>query len=602
MGNTEDEMRIDQVFLSLNLLKDAIGVAVNEAVTSLAEVGNQADTIHHMLWSVIRLDCSLYGRPFLRIAADVSKNLKSALTLIRKCKRRSILRRIVTIVTQADFRKIQRLLDASIGDLRWLRSIFDYDVGGGSIELSLPPIVSNDPVLAWVWSFIAAIHFGPLSDQMEAATELASLAQDNDRNKKIIAEEGGVVPLLKLLNHGSSADAQIAAATALFHLANIQERVRLIAQELDIQMIIRILGEFPMRVQIWVANLVARMAEHDPVAKEEFGRTNVFIRSRMEDMIFRSRTENVISLLVTLVSSGNFVDARINKEIKRTSNLNYRRDLSSPLSSYWDSNHKIKNESVNPVVQHKLKISCAEALWMLASDSVANSRRITETKGLLCLAKLIENEPGDLQFYCLMTIMAITAAAESNAELRRAAFKTNSPAAKSVVDQLLRVIEAWDIPSLQLPAVRSIGSLARTFPSRATRVIGPLVELLSHANQDVATEAAISLGKFACPENYICFVHSKTIIEFDGVPPLMRLLRSGDRPQLHGLILLCYLAMHAGDSEALEAARVLTALEGAADRAVAALHPKLKELVPQAIYHLQIHRTGAHPHRPSYVP
>ncbi|GFY91418.1 armadillo repeat only 1 [Actinidia rufa] len=170
--------------------------------------------------------------------------------------------------------------------------------------------------------------------------------------------------------------------------------------------------------------------------------------------------------------------------------------------------------------------------------------------GLLCLAKHIAKEPGELQFCCLMVIMEITAAAESNDKLRRAAFNTNSPAAKAVVDQVLRVIEEFDVPSLQLPAIKSIGSLVRTFPSRETRVIGPLVEQLFHTNPDVATEAAISLGKFSCPENFVCSVHSKTIIEFDGVPPLMRLLRCGDRPQLHGLILLCYLAMHAGGSEA----------------------------------------------------
>ncbi|XP_057493058.1 uncharacterized protein LOC130778554 [Actinidia eriantha] len=584
MASTQDKRLMDKLLLSPIRLSDRIRAAVSGAAifeAECAEVGNQADIINRMLRAVARFDCSLYNRPVCRIVPEVSRNLKHALTLVRKCRRRSIFRRVVTIVTHADFQKIQSLLDASIGDMRWLLSIFSYDEGGGSIELSRPPIAGNDPVLTWVWSFISTIYFGPLSDQVEAATELASLAQYNDRNKKIIVEEGGVVPLLKLLNHASSADAQIAAAIALFHLADNQERVRLIVEELDIQMIIRVLGKFPIRVQIRVVNLVARMAEHDPVAKEGFGRTNV------------------ISLLVMLVSSKNFNDVRINREMERNLNLNHRRDLSSSLLS--DSDYRIEKESENPVVHHKLKISCAEALWMLASDSVPNSRRITETKGLLCLAKLIENEPGDLQFNCLMTIMAITAAAESNAELRRAAFKTNSPAAKAVVDQLLRVIKEWDIPSLQLPAIRSIGSLARTFPSRETRVIGPLVERLSHANQDVATEAAISLGKFACPENFLCSMHSKMIIEFDGVPPLMRLLRSGDRPQLYGLFLLCYLAMHAGDSEALEEAGVLTALEEAADCAVAASHPKLKELVPQAINCLQIYCAGAHPLGQSYT-
>ncbi|PSS28520.1 Armadillo repeat-containing protein [Actinidia chinensis var. chinensis] len=594
MASTEEEKPIDQVLLYPIQLSDRIREVANNAATFHAEcteVGNQTNRINYMLRSVVRFSGSMYERPVRRIAADVSKNLKRALTLVRKCRRRNILRRVVTIVTRADFLKIRSLLEASIGDMIWLLSIFDYDEGGGSIELSLPSIASNDPVLAWVWSFIAAIQFGPLSDRIEAATELASLAQDNDRNKKVIAEEGGVVPLLKLLNHASPPDAQIAAATALVHLANSQERVCLIVEELDIQILVQVLEESPMRVQIWVANLVARLAE------QNHSLTAIY------------RMQNVIRPLVTLLSRNSFVDVRIDKDIEMNSKSNQRRDLSSLSSSSYSKhssqggNRKRERDGDNPVVEHKLKISCAEALWMLVSNSKAldcfeDIRILTETKALLCLATLIAKEPGELQFNCLMVIMEITAAAESVDNLRTA-FRTNYQATKAVVDQLLRVIKELDMPSLQLPAIRSIGSLARTFPSRETRVISPLVERLSHANQDVATEAAISLGKFTCPENFVCSVQSKAIIEFDGVPPLMRLLRSGGRPQIHGLILLCYLAMHAGDSEALEDARVLTALEGA-HRTAAAQHSKLKELLPQAIHRLEIYRAGAHPHIQSY--
>lgn len=200
-----------------------------------------------------------------------------------------------------------------------------------------------------------------------------------------------------------------------------------------------------------------------------------------------------------------------------------------------------------------------------------------------------------------MAIMEITTAAELSVDLRRAAFRNNSPAAKAVVDQLLRLIKEFDSPSLQIPSIKSIGSLARTFPARETRTIALLVERLCHENQDVATEAAISLGKFACPENFLCVQHSKTIIEFNGVPPLMRLLRAGERAQLHALILLCYLAMHAGNTEDLEQARVLTALEGV-DCTVVPQNHELRELVPKAIYHLNLYQASVHPHRQPYAP
>lgn len=595
----QHEKRIEEILSFPILLSDQIGEAVKEAESfkfECSEVGKQVERLCQMLRSAARLATtgpSFYDRPLRRIAAEVSKNLEKSLTLVKKCRRRSILRRVVTIVSVADFRKLLALLDSSVADMKWVLSIFDGGAAGGGIVLSLPPIASNDPIISWVWSFIASLYMGQLQDKIEAANELASLAKDNDRNKQIIVEEGGVSPLLKLMKDSSSLDGQIAAAFALFNLANDQERVQGIIDELGVPIIVHVLGDSPMKVQIRVANLVAKMAEHCPHAQEDFAR------------------ENVIRPLVTFLSFDLFVDdlfvddsklklgkqsihslVQINKEMERK-NLYKPGFGSSSLSKYYSEgsskggNNRKERENEKPEVKLKLKTSCAEALWMLARGSVPNSRRITETKGLLCLAKIIEIEEGELQRNCLMTIVEITAAAESNADLRRAAFKTNSPAAKAVVDQLLRIIQESDDPSLQVAAIRAIGSLARTFPARETRVLGPLVELLGHRDQDVAAEAAASLGKFTCPDNFLCVDHSKTIIEFRGVPPLIRLLRDNEEAQLHSLILTCYLAIHAGKSDELERAGVLNALEGV-DRALIFQHPELKELIPQAIYHLSV--------------
>ncbi|XP_051144193.1 uncharacterized protein LOC127260502 [Andrographis paniculata] len=589
------EKRIEELLSFPILLSDQIAEAVNEADSfklDCSEVGKQVERLCQMLRSAVRLATSttagatFYDRPLRRIATEVSKNLDKSLILVKKCRRRSILRRVVTIVSAADFRKLLLLLESSVADMKWVLSIFDSGGTGGGI--TLPPIASNDPIISWVWSFIASLHMGQLPDKVEAANELASLARDNDRNKQIIVEEGGVSPLLKLLKDSSSVEGQTAAASALMNLANDKERVQTIIDGLGIPVIVQVLGDSPMKVQIKVANLVATMAKHCPHAQEDFAR------------------ENVIRPLVTLLSFDLFVDdhklkigkqsihsiVQINKEMEKK-NL-YKPGLGSSLSMHYSEgsskggNHRKERENEKPEVKLQLKISCAEALWMLARGSVPNSRRITETKGLLCLAKLVETEEGELQYNCLMTIMEITAAAESNPDLRRATFKTNSPAAKAVVDQLLRVIKESSDPGLQIAAIRAVGCLSRTFPARETRVIGPLVELLGHRNTDVATEAAISLGKFACPENFLCVEHSKTIIEFRGVPPLMGLLRGGsERVQLHALMLASYLAINAGKSEELERAGVLNAIEGV-DRAFVAQHPELKEWLSQAIIHLSV--------------
>ncbi|VFQ59475.1 unnamed protein product [Cuscuta campestris] len=606
-----EEKRIEVLTFPI-LLSEQIKDSVKEADAfklECFEIGKQVDRLSQMLRSVARLCTSIsgpvYEKPIRRIVTEVSKNLDRALTLVRKCKRRNVLRRVVTIVSAADFRKVLSLLESSVADMKWLLTIFDCDGGGGGIVLSLPPIASNDPIVSWVWSYISSLHLGQLNDRIEAANELSSLAKDNDRNKKIIVEEGGISPLLKLLKDSSSPEAQVAASIALFNIANDEERVRAIIDQMGIPIIVQVLGDSPMRVQIWVANLVARMAEYSPLAQEEFARENV-IRPLVTLMAYDILMDD-LKLKVGKQSIHSIV--QINKEMEKKSlgSYSYKHTLGSPLSRHFSEgssrggNHRKERENEKQEVKLKLKVSCAEALWMLAKGSISNSRRITETRGLLCLAKLVETEQGELQLNCLMTIMEITAAAESDADLRRAAFRTNSPAAKAVVDQLLQVIKESNSPKMQVSAIRSIGCLARTFPARETRVIGPLVEQLSNRNLDVAAEAANSLGKFACSKNFLHAEHSKTIVEFNAVPPLMRLLRGNERSQFRGFVLLCYLASHASNNDALDQARVRTVLEGA-DRALFIQHPELRELMSNATYHLNVYHSGLLPQHQSFSP
>ncbi|XP_062027924.1 uncharacterized protein LOC133743872 [Rosa rugosa] len=607
----ENDEKTLQEELSLPiLLADRVLKSAHEAESfkpECADLAHQVDRLSQMLRSAVRIaaaSASLYERPVRRIAADVAKNLDRALTLVRKCKHSGVLRQVFSITSTADFRKVSNLLESSIGDMKWLLSVFESD----GANLSLPPIASNDPILSWVWSYIATIQMGQLRDRVEAASSLVSLARDNDRNKKIIVDEGGVTPLLKLLKEGSSAEAQIAAANALFHIATDQERVRTVIELNGIPMIVSVLGDSPMRVQAAVVRLVAEMAELDPIAQEDFARENVtrpLVSLLAMDTVLdepkpQSGKPSIHSLVINkeLVGKG----ANSSSRLGSFSSNHYHSDGSSRGGHYRKDRER---EVESPEVKLKLKVGCAEALWKLCRDCLLNSRKVTETKGLICLAKIVEKEVGELQLNCLMTVMEIAAVAESNPELRRSAFKPNSPAAKAVVDQLMRVIQEESNPDLQIPAIKAIGSLARTFAARETRIVGPLVARLGNENVDVATEAAIALEKFVCLENFNRVEHSKTIIEFDGVPSLMRLLKATDRTNelahMHCLELLCYLALHVGNSKALEQAQVLSTLEGGARSAVAQ-NPDLKELFFKAIHHLSLYQPGAHPHRQTYMP
>lgn len=56
--------------------------------------------------------------------------------------------------------------------------------------------------MCFIWEHIAILCTGSVNDRSDAAASLVSLARDNDRNGKLIIEEGGVGPLLKLLKEG----------------------------------------------------------------------------------------------------------------------------------------------------------------------------------------------------------------------------------------------------------------------------------------------------------------------------------------------------------------------------------------------------------------
>ncbi|XP_050378205.1 uncharacterized protein LOC126795407 [Argentina anserina] len=177
---------------------------------------------------------------------DIAKDLDLTLALVRKCRHISVLRQVFSITTTADFRKVSALLESSIGNMKWLLSVFKSD----GANLSLPSIASNDPILRASLDVVApwrreearrargwwqrsrdaqgtAVRHGCLEidDRREAkgrgtreargvacgeargvverggedhVAPAEEIIGDSDRNKKIVVDEGGVTPLLKL--------------------------------------------------------------------------------------------------------------------------------------------------------------------------------------------------------------------------------------------------------------------------------------------------------------------------------------------------------------------------------------------------------------------
>lgn len=211
-----------------------------------------------------------------------------------------------------------------------------------------------------------------------------------------------------------------------------------------------------------------------------------------------------------------------------------------------------------------MKAMAAKALWKLARGHPGVCKSITESRALLCFARLLEKGDGGagthLQFYSAMAIMEITRVAAHNLALRQSAFKPSSPPAKAVAEQLLCIVRKGGYDDLLLPCITSLGCLSRTFTASETRVIGPLVRLLDDREPPVTKEAIVALTKFACTENHLHVNHCKAIVDDGGARHLVQLVYLGDELQIEALILLCYIALHVPESEEVAQAGVLAVL------------------------------------------
>lgn len=637
-------------------LTEQIRKAVEQADSFRQECENlqkQVDKIAQLLRTAARYSTSgsggLYERPTRRIMTEVEKALEKALALVKKCKRSGVLKRVITITSATDFRRVNIGIESSIGDLKWLLNVSASgddrsDYGG------LPPVVATDPILALIWEQVARVQSGTADQRADGAADLATLARDNERNGKIIIEEGGLPPLLKLLREGTGTG-QENAARALGALASDEQRVLEMVRQGAIPVFLHILANGPMTAQINVAWAIAQMASHSVDAQNGFasnGAIRLLVAHLVHDLDEPSKTSSKVSIHTVVASSlakkGTGKDdkklagpkptgqdgwseddtrtatdgvtkqsgpdgyrrspEKANIPLKPTGYTvaNTRGGLSKPGSgpnhpSSIGENGKMRRkerENEDPELKAHLNAEAAHALWKLAEKNIKNSKSITDTRALLCFAQLIEQGQDGVQRNCVMAVMEIAMAAEQDPELKRAAFKTNSPAAKAVVQQLLRLVEEGEA-DLQVACLKSIGCLARIFPA-ATTVIKPLASQLSSREPVVAAAAAAALVKFVESENYLRVEHARSIVGSSVVPPVVQMVYFGEgEAQLHALKLLCYLAIHVGDSELLGDA--LPALgEASRNSSFKLQEPSVRALMADAIQRLEIYQAGSRKH------
>ncbi|KAK9051927.1 hypothetical protein SSX86_028555 [Deinandra increscens subsp. villosa] len=589
-----------------------------------ADIKTKTEKLATLLRQVARVSNDLYERPTRRIVNETEQALEKALHLIYKCSRNG-LRRVFKIIPSAVIRRTQQQLENSIGDVSWLLRVSTPSDDQDDEYLGLPPIAANEPTLCLIWEQIATLCSGTMEERAEGAASLVSLARDNERYGKLIIEEGGVPPLLRLAKEGKE-DGQENAARAIGLLGRNPESVEHIINSGVCAIFAKILKYSPMKVQLVVAWAVSELAANYPKCQEHFLQNNV-IRLLVGHLAFETIQEHSryaiaskhsmsIHSVVIANSDTNTGNEEHEKGPAVTHPAGMRgNDMHNVVANTMveksgksrnDRSHNSRNnrrqvtlvgasirsrELEDPTTKSQMKAMAARALWYLCSGNVTICKSITESRALLCFAVLLEKGEYEIQYNSAMALTEITAVAEQHVELRHSGFKPTSPAARAVVDQFLKIIKNANSDFL-VSSIQSIGHLARTFRATETRIIPPIVRLLDNTETDVSTEAIITLIKFACPDNFLHVNHCKTIIDVGGPKHLIQLTYFGEQAlQALALILLCYLAMHVPDSETLAQDEVLVVLEWALKQGHFTQQSSLETLVVEAKQRLEIYQS-----------
>ncbi|TVU04622.1 hypothetical protein EJB05_47745, partial [Eragrostis curvula] len=599
----------------------------------------------------------LYERPARRILEETEKALDKTGLLLDRCRAQGLVSRIFTIIPAGSFKRMGYLLDNSVADLIWILRVSSSSGNGdddGDDYLGLPPIAQNEPILFLIWEQIGVLQTAGLEARGDAAASIVSLARDNERYGRLIIEEDGVPPLLRLIKEGG-AEAQESAALAIGLLGRDPECVDLMIVAGVCTSFAKILKDAPMKVQGMVAWAVSELAASHPKCQDAFLQHNV-IRLLVSHIAFETVQEHskyavaskmsIHSVLMDKKNNNNAADTSSDAASTTTTTMAAKPTVAGPPTSSCNAlfgtsltvggggarssagaaetcssssstntaaalgaasvaatkqhnaslsattNTTRAREFEDPDTKAYLKAHAARALCTLATGNAAVCKSITESRALLCLSVLLEKSNGDVQYNSAMTLLEICRVAEQNPELRRSAFKPTSPAARAVVDQLLRVVEKADYDELLVPCITCLGCLSRTFRATETRVIGPLVRLLDERETDVTLEAAVALAKFASMENYLHVDHSKAIVDHGGAKHLVQLVYFGEQAvQTAALVLVCYIAHNVPDDEELAQAEILTVLEWAWKQGYTSLDPVIENLLPEAKIRMELYQS-----------
>ncbi|CAN1297257.1 hypothetical protein LINPERPRIM_LOCUS23384 [Linum perenne] len=228
-----------------------------------SKVKSMVEKLAALLRQAARERSDLYQRPTCRIVHGTEQVLDKALTLVLKCQGERIINRVITIIPTSEFR-VKDQLENSIRDVSWLLRV--------SAAAGLSPIDAN---LRLIWEQISVLDTSSLDNRSHAAALLGSMTRDDHRCFKLIIEEGGVQPLLKLAEDGEP-EGQENAARAIGFLGRDKESVEHMVQAGVCSVFAKILKEGgPMKVQAVVSWAISELAAHHPKCQHLFAHHDI---------------------------------------------------------------------------------------------------------------------------------------------------------------------------------------------------------------------------------------------------------------------------------------------------------------------------------------
>ncbi|XP_044508170.1 uncharacterized protein LOC123227441 [Mangifera indica] len=576
-------------------LADLIVKAASEAYCfkqDCQELKAKAEKLAALLRQVARTNNVPYQRPTLRIAHETEQVLDKTLALVVKCRGSSILKRVFTIIPAAAFKKSSMQLENCLGDVSWLLRVSASGEDHDDEYLGLPPIAANEPILCLIWEQISILHTGTLEEKSDGAASLVSLARDNDRYGKLIIEEGGVPPLLKLAKEGGK-EGQENAARAIGLLGRDAESVEQIVNAGVCAVFAKILKDGHMKVQSMVAWAVSELVGNHGKYQEHFAQNNI-VRFLVSHLAFETvqehskytiaKTRQPMSSIHSVLVASNTTNDANDQSNQRTaqqseenlskvphpsgnqgsgsamSNLvtNMAQEGKIPTNStqqqqrqQGNAGGRNNNTTTQNNHQHKGQVSLAvtsitkgresESPALKAEMKAMAARALWQlSKDSLTICRSLTESRALLCFAVLLEkghedVQSYSALAL--VEITAVAEKNTelrrsafkpTSPAAKAVVEQLLHVIEKADSELLIPCIKSIGNLARTFRASETRFIKPLVKLLDETEPEVTTEAIIALNKFATTENYLCDVHSKAIISAGGTKHLIQHVYFGE--------------------------------------------------------------------------